>query len=182
VLRLAKRSGPAPEALDQLMQDDPARQAPSFTPPATVPAVAHIEEQIASGGVGAGGKALEKLAADKDEATATAAAASLRVVAAWRAAMDARLQDLTAVGDAYAAAELAAVMGRYYAGEPGKGYRDRAVELRKDPAYAAGKECQRLAAMPYEARRDPAFARMVDDFIKKHPGFYVPLAQRLIAP
>lgn len=170
------------DMVKQLMQDDPGHLAPTFASPAPVPKVARIEEAIAAGSVAAGCKALEKLSGDKDAATADAAKASLAVVAEWKAAIDAGITRLRADGDVYTAAEMATTMGKLYTGADAKPYKDQAAELRKDPGYAVGKEFQKLAALPYEARKDPRFPKLVEAFVKKHPdGFYAAAAQALIA-
>ena len=74
-------------------------------------------------------------------------------------------------------------MHRYYRlCEIGKTYKDQAAELRKDPVYAIGKEYQKLTAFPFEARKDPRFAKLVEAFLKKHPdGYYAQQAHLLIA-
>lgn len=165
----------------QMMSEDPGRLIPRFNPPSTVPKVARQEELIAAGKIGVGTKALEKLAEDRNEKTADAAKVSLAVVAAWKDGIDAELARLTADGDVFAAAELAATMAGNYAGELAKGYTEQEKALKKDPAYAAGKEYQKLRAFPYAERRDPRYAKLVEAFVKKHPdGFYAKAAQELV--
>ncbi len=178
---IARRKEATPEAVNQLLQEDPGHVAPVFAAPSSNPKVARAEEQIAGGAFTAGRALLEKLAVDKDPVVAEAAAASLAVVAAWKTAQTERISSLATAGDVCTAAEVAATLARFYPGDPGKDCRDRAAELRKDPGYAVGKEYQQLAALPFDARRGPHFAKVVDAFAKKHPeSFYTPLAQHLI--
>ncbi len=178
---LAQRSEATPEAVSLLLQDDPGRSPPFFATPAAVPKVARIEAQIAAGGVVPGSKALEHLTSDKDAATAAAATASLAVVAAWKQAMDAAIARGIAAGDLYGAAETAMAMGKLHPGDPGKAYRDQAAELKKDPAYTAGKEYQKLAGAAFAVRAAPGFAAVVETFVKKYPdGYYAQLAPHLV--
>lgn len=168
------------DAVKQLLQADPGHLAPAFAKPSSSPKVAKIEESIIAGNVAPGSKALEKLGTDKDPATAEAAKASLAVVVAWKASVDDSITQLRAAGDVYTAAEMSATMAGIYPGEAGKPYKDQAAELRKDPSYAAGKEYQKLAVIPYEARKDPRFAKLVEAFVKKYPtGYYSTQAQAL---
>ena len=165
----------------QMMSEDPGRLIPKFNPPATVPKVAKQEEAITAGKIGVGTKALEKLAEDKNEKTADAAKVSLAVVTAWKESIDAELTKLKADGDVFAAAELATLMAANYAGEIGKGYTEQEKALKKDPAYAAGKEYQKLRTFPYAERKDPRFAKLIEAFVKKYPdGFYAKQAQELV--
>lgn len=169
------------DMVKQLLQDDPGHLAPSFAKPSSSPKVAKAEESIAAGNVAAGSKVLERLAADKDPATADAARASLAAVAAWKDAVDAEVARLRTEGDIFTAGEMAGTMAKIYSGDAGKPYKDLAAELRKDPAYAVGREYQKLVAIPYESRKDPRFAKMVEAFVKKHPdGYYAQQAQGLI--
>ena len=122
------------------------------------------------------------MAEDKDARTAEAAKASLATVEAWKASVDAEIARLQKDGDVFCAAELAGGMATSYAGDVAKAYQEQASELKKDPAYAAGKEFQKLASQPAEARKDPRFAKMVDTFVKKHPdGYYARQAQALLS-
>jgi len=142
---------------------------------------AKIEAAIAAGGIVSGGKALEKLSFDKDADTVEAAKASLAIVAAWKASIDAELSRLQTIGDVFTAADLATAMAKLYPGDAGKTYKDHAADMRKDPDYAAGKDYQKLAEAPYEARKDPRFAKMVEVFLTKHPdGYYAEQAKALI--
>lgn len=151
-----------------------ASPAPRFAKPASAEKVARVEATIAGGKVGAGVKALEKLAEDKDPATASSAKTTLESVAAWKTKVDGELAKQRESGDVYAAAELAGSVAVSYAGhEEAKTYQALAAELKKDPGYAAGKEFQKLAAAPAEARKDPRFAKLVEGFLKKYPtGYY----------
>lgn len=169
------------DMVKQLLQDDPGHLAPTFVTPSPVAKVAKIEAAIAAGGLAAGCKALEKLTGDKDADTAAAAAASLAIVTSWKDGIDATIARLRGIGDIYTAAEMSATMAKLHPGDAGKLYKDQSTELRKDPAYAVGKDYQKLAAMPYEARKDPRFAKQVEAFLKKHPdGYYAEQAQALI--
>jgi thiol-disulfide isomerase/thioredoxin len=158
-----------------------ASPAPRFTKPASAEKVARAEQGIAMGKVGAGVKALEKLADDRDAATAASAKASLETIAAWKSKVDGEIAKQREEGDVYAAAELAASVAVSYAGhDEAKAYQAQAAELKKDPAYAAGKEYQKLVAVPPDARTDPRFAKMVEGFLKKHPaGYYAEQARAL---
>lgn len=165
----------------QMMSEDPSRLIPKFNPPSTVAKVAKVEEQIVGGKIGVGTKALEKLTEDKNEKTADAAKVSLAVVTAWKESIDAELAKAKADGDVFAAAELAATMAANYTGEIAKGYTEQEKALKKDPAYAAGKEYQKLRAFPYAERKDPRYAKLIEAFVKKYPdGFYAKAAQELV--
>jgi lysophospholipase L1-like esterase len=165
----------------QLLQEDPGHLAPSFAKPADDAKVAKIEASIATGNVAAGIRALERLTTDRDADTAASAKSSLAAVEAWKTSIDAELARLRGEGDIYLAAEMAAAMSKLYTGEPGKTYRDLSTELRRDPGYATGKELQKLADMPFEARKDPRFAKLIDGFLKKHPdGYYAEQAKALL--
>jgi hypothetical protein len=73
-------------------------------------------------------------------------------------------------------------MASVYAGDAAKAYKDQAEELKKDPAYAVGKEYQKLASRPVELRKDPKFIKQVEAFIKKNPeSFYAKQAQAMIS-
>jgi hypothetical protein len=169
------------DKVKQMLQTDPTKPAPGFSPPSAVLKVAKIQESIQAGKVDAGVKSLEKLAEDKDARTAEAAKATLAVVEAWKKGVDAEIAKLKEEGDLYAAAELSAGMASSFAGEIAKGYSEQASEFKKDPAYAAGKEFQKLAAQPGEARKDPRFAKMVEAFVKKYPDtFYAKSAQQFL--
>lgn len=158
-----------------------ASPAPRFAKPASAEKVARIEQGVSMGKVGAGVKALEKLTDDKDVDTAASAKASLEAIAAWKEKVDGEITKQRDTGDVYAAAELAASVALSYAGhDQAKAYQDQAKELKKDPAYAAGKEYQKLTAIPAEARKDPRFAKMVEGFLKKFPdGYYADQARAL---
>ena len=158
-----------------------ASSAPRFTKPASADKVARVEQGIALGKVGAGVKALEKLAGDKDAATAAAATASLETITAWKDKVDGEITKQREAGDVYAAAELAASVAVSYAGhDHAKSYQTQAAELKKDAGYAAGKEYQKLTAIPADARKDPRFAKMVEGFLKKFPeGYYADQARAL---
>lgn len=170
------------DKVKQLMQDDSGKPAPSFSPPSPVVKIAKIEETIAAGKVDVGIKALEKLTADKDAKTADAAKAALGTVEAWKAQVDTEIARLKDAGDLYLAAEIASGMASVYAGDVAKGYQEQASEFKKDPAYAVGKEYQKLASRPVEVRKDPKFVKLVEAFIKKNPdSFYARQAQALIA-
>jgi len=167
--------------LQQIMQEDPSKLAPRFAKPATVPKIARLEESIAAGRVGAGEKNLETLANDKDAATADAAKASLAIITAWKAGIDAEIAKSRDDGDVFLAAELAGCIETSYTGEIAKSYHDQVVGLKKDPAYPAGREYKKLAAIPFDLRQDPQFKKLVDAFLKKYPnGFYAKQAQALI--
>lgn len=156
-----------------------ASPAPRFAKPAASEKVARVEAGITSGKVGAGVKVLEKLSEDKDAGTAAAAKATLEAIATWKAKVDGEIAKQKEAGDIYAAAELVASVALSYAGhDEAKAYQAQAAELKKDPGYAAGKEFQKLAAIPAEARKDPRFAKMVDGFLKKFPtGYYAEQAR-----
>ena len=170
------------DPVKQLLQADPGHLVPTFEKPSTVPKVAKAEEMIAAGNIAAGCKTLDKLDNDKDAATAEAAKASLAVVTAWKDSIDAEIARLRTAGDVVTAAEMCTTMAGAYSGESAKPYKEQAAELRKDPGFAAGKEYQKLAAMPFEARADPRFAKLVEAFVKKYPtGYYHDQAQELVA-
>ncbi len=158
-----------------------ASPAPRFAKPATAEKVARAEQSISMGKVGAGVKVLEKLADDKDAGTAASAKASLEVITALKDKIDSEIAKLRTAGDVYAAAELAASVAISYAGhDEGKAYQGQAAELKKDPGYAAGKEFEKLTAIPAEARKDPRFAKMVEGFLKKFAtGYYADQARAL---
>lgn len=158
-----------------------ASPAPRFAKPASAEKVARIEQGITLGKVGAGVKALEKLTDDKDAATAASAKASLEAIAAWKEKVDGEITKQREAGEVYSAAELAASVALSYAGhDNAKTYQTQAAELKKDPGYAAGKEYQKLTAIPAEARKDPRFAKMVESFLKKFPsGYYADQARAL---
>lgn len=169
------------DTVKHLLQEDPVHLAPNFSPPSTVAKVAKIEEYIAVGNLVAGSKMLDKMTTDKDATVAAAAKASLETVNAWKASTDANIAQLRSDGDLTAAADLASGMAKVYAGDSGKAYRDQATEMRKDPAYAIGKEYQKLEMMPIEARKDQRFTKLVEAFLKKHQdGYYAQQAQTLI--
>lgn len=159
-----------------------ASPAPRFAKPASAEKVARAEQGIATGKVGAGVKVLEKLAEDKDAGTAASAKASLDAITAWKTKVDGEITKQREAGDVYAAAELAASVAISYAGhDEAKVYQSQATELKKDPGYAAGKEYQKLTAIPTEARKDPRFAKMVDGFLKKYAtGYYADQARALL--
>jgi lysophospholipase L1-like esterase len=170
------------DKVKQLMVDDSGKPAPSFSPPSPVAKIAHIEETISAGKVDAGIKALEKLTADKDAKTADAAKAALAVVETWKAQVDTEIARLKDAGDLYMAAEIATGMASVYAGDAAKAYQEQASEFKKDPAYAVGKEYQKLASRPVEVRKDPKFIKQVEAFIKKNPeSIYAKQAQALIS-
>jgi thiol-disulfide isomerase/thioredoxin len=158
-----------------------ASPAPRFAKPAASEKVARIEAGIAMGKVGAGVKALEKLSDDKDAGTASAAKTTLATIAEWKAKVDGEIAKQKEAGDVYAAAELAGSVATSYAGhDEAKAYQALAAELKKDPGYAAGKEFQKLLAIPPEARKDPRFTKMVEGFLKKFPaGYYADQARTL---
>lgn len=171
------------DPVKRLLADDPGQLAPTFSKRSDVPKVAKIEEAIMGGGLTAGAKALEKLSSDKDAATAEAAKTSLEQLAAWKTSVEAGIAKQRADGDVYGACEMVAAMAKLYTGEAAKPYKEQEAELRKDPGYAAGKEFQKLADAPMEARRGPRFAKQVEAFLKKHPdGFYADEARKLTAP
>lgn len=169
------------DTVKQLLQIDPGNMGPTFSKFSPAPKVAKIEISIAAGNVAAGSKALEKMTTDKDPATAEAAKASLAVVLAWKESIDNEIARLRSEGDVYAAAEMTASMAKVYAGDAGKTYKEQSAAWHKEPAYAVGKEYQKLANFPYEGRKDRRFIKMVEDFVKKHPDNYYALqAQALI--
>ena len=170
------------DMVKQQLQEDPSRLSPPvFAKPAASPKVAKAQESIAAGNLVAGGKALEKLTTDKDQAVAEEAKAGVATVAAWKDGIDASIADLKTAGDVFGAEALSTSMAKLYTGEAGKAYKDQAAELRKDPTYATGKDYQKLEAIPYEARKDPRFAKAVEAFLKKHPeGYYAQRAQALV--
>ena len=160
-----------------------ASPAPSFAKPSSVKKVAALEASIASGKVGAGVKALEKLAADEKNANdAAAARAALDATSTWKTEADADLAKLRDAGDIYAAAALADGLASSYAGhDAAKAYKESAAEFKKALGYPAGKEFQKLNAIPASARGDQRFAKMVESFLKKHPaGFYAEQAKALL--
>jgi lysophospholipase L1-like esterase len=170
------------DKVKQMLQEESGKPIPSFSPPSSVAKVARIEETIAAGKFDAGSKALEKLTGDKDAKTAEAAKASLAVIEAWKGSIDAEIVRLQKDGDLFTAAELASGMAGNYTGDAAKAYQEQASELKKDPAYAAGKEFQKLVARPAELRKDPRFVKLVEAFVKKYPdGYYAKQAQALIS-
>jgi lysophospholipase L1-like esterase len=169
------------DKVKQMMQGDPGKPLPSFSPPSPVAKVARIEESIGAGKFDAGVKALEKLAQDKEAKTADAAKASLAVVEAWKGSVDAEISRLRDAGDVCLAADLATGMAGNYSGDLAKPYQDLAAELKKDAAFAVGREYQKLATRPAEVRKDPRFIKLVEEFLKKYPeGYYAKQAQALI--
>jgi lysophospholipase L1-like esterase len=169
------------DKVKQMMQEVSGKPAPSFSPPSAVAKVARIEETIAAGKVESGIKALEKLAQDKETRTAEAAKASLAVVESWKGSVEQEIGKLRDEGDVYTAAELASGMASVFTGDTAKPYQDQASELKKAPAYTAGKEFQKLASRPAELRKDPRFQKLVEEFLKKYPeGFYAQQAQALL--
>ena len=153
----------------------PGPPAPAFAAPAAQAKVAQIESTIAAGKVGNGVKQLDKLAADsKKPDEAAAAKASLEVVAAWRTKREAEIVALRDAGDIHAAWKAVDTLAAAYNGhDDAKVLKEQAATLRKDPQWEAGKECERLSAMPAEARKDPRFAKQVEVFLTKWPeGFY----------
>lgn len=155
---------------------------PSFAKASASAKVAAVEQSIAGGKVGAGVKALERLAADAKKADdAGAATATLEAITVWKTERDADLAKLREAGDVFAAATLAEALAASWAGhDHAKPYRDAAAELKKDPGHAAGREFQKLAAIPPAQRGDPRFAKMVEGFLKKHPeGYYAEQAKAL---
>jgi thiol-disulfide isomerase/thioredoxin len=160
-----------------------ATPTPSFEQAASVEKVAKIEAAIVqSGKVGTGVKLLEKMATDKDAATASSAQATLQKISDWKVKVNADIEKLKTTGDVYSAAELAAAVAASYAGhDEAKEFTASATALKKDPAYAAGKEYQKLDAIPSEARKDPRFAKMVEGFLKKYEsGYYADQAKALL--
>ncbi len=167
----------------QLLQSDPANLVPRFGTPATVAKVEKQEALAAAGKVGAAAKALEHLAEDaydKTGKTADAAKASLAVITAWKDGVDGEIAALRQAGDVTAACDLAAAMAADYTGDIAKGYLAQVAELKKDPAFSAGREFEKLRAVPYADRRDARFAKLVEAFAKKHTGYYVDQAQALV--
>ena len=170
------------DKVKQMLLEESGKPLPGFSPPSAVFKVARIEESIAAGKFDAGVKALEKLTGDKDAKTAEAAKASLAVIEAWKGAIDAEIARLREAGDVCTAADLAAGMAANFTGDAAKAYQEQASELKKDAAFAAGREYQKLAARPAELRKDPRFAKLVEAFVKKHPdGYYAKQAQALIS-
>lgn len=164
-----------------LLKEDPGHLAPVFANASAVSKVAKIEEGIVAGNIAAGCKALEKLCSDKDATTAEAAKASLATVDAWKESVNTEIARMHTAGDVFTASAMAATMASLYTGETAKVYKEQAALLRKDPAYDAGKEYQKLAAMPYEARKDPRFAKLVEAFLKKFPtGYYATQVPELV--
>ncbi len=156
---------------------------PSFDKAASVEKVANIESVIAqSGKVGAGVKMLEKMSTDKDATTASSAQATLQQISAWKIKVNAEIETLKTTGDVYGAAELATAVAASYVGhDDAKEFTTTATTLKKDPGYAAGKEYQKLDAIPSEARKDPRFAKMVEGFLKKYEaGYYADQAKALL--
>jgi lysophospholipase L1-like esterase len=169
------------DTVKQMLHEDPSKLAPAFAKPSPVAKVAQVEELIAAGKVGIGTKSLERMAADKNEKTAEAATASLAVVTAWKAGVDAEIARLRQEGDVFTVGEFATGLTAGYAGESAKPYKELAAEIRKDPAYAAGQAFQGIKAIPYAERRDPRFAKMVEAFVKKYPGgYYAAQAQAML--
>ncbi len=170
------------DTVKQMMMDEPMKPAPTFPAPSAVPRVARLEEAIANGKVGSSIKPLQRLCDDKDAKTSEAARASMAVYDAWKAGIDMEIARLKDAGDVFLAAELSASLVASYAGTDGaKAYQDQAAALRKDAAYPAGREYQKLAEFPAEARRDPRFGKMIEAFVKKFPtGYYARQAQALL--
>ena len=166
----------------QIKQDEPMRLAPTFPMPSAEAKVARLEDGIAKGRVGYGIKDLEKLSADKDQKIIDAAKASLMVIQTWKEQNDAEFTRLKDAGDIFTAAELAAGMATSYAGQDAaKVYQEQAATMRKDPAFAAGREFQKLAEFPADQLKDPRFVHMLKAFVKKYPsGYYFDLAQVLL--
>jgi len=160
-----------------------ASPTPSFDKAASVEKVANIESSIAqSGKIGAGVKMLEKMSTDKDATTASSAQATLQQISAWKIKVNAEVEKLKTTGDVYGAVELAAAVAASYAGhDDAKEFTTTATTLKKDPGYAAGKEYQKLDAIPSEARKDPRFTKMVEVFVKKYEsGYYADQAKALL--
>ena len=160
-----------------------ASPTPSFEKASSVEKVANIEAVIAqSGKVGAGVKMLEKMSTDKDATTASSAQATLQQISAWKIKVNAEIETQKTTGDVYGAAELATAVAASYAGhDDAKEFTTVATALKKDPGYAAGKEFQKLDAIPSEARKDPRFAKMVEVFLKKfESGYYADQAKALL--
>jgi lysophospholipase L1-like esterase len=170
------------DKVKQMLQGESGRPLPGFSPPSTVAKVAKIEESVAAGKVDAGMKSLQKLAEDKDAKTAEAAKSTLAAIEAWKESVDKEIARLREEGDVFTAADLCAGMEKNFTGDAAKGYQEQASELKKDAAYTAGKEFQKLSAFPAELRKDPRFVKQVEAFVKKYPeGYYSKQAQALIA-
>lgn len=152
----------------------PGPPAPRFEKAAAAPKVAKAEAAASAGKVGAAIKDLEKLAESKKEDESAAAKSALDVITAWRAGQDAEIDKLKTSGDVFAAWKQADALATAYSGhDDAKALKDLAAMLKKDPAYDAGKEYARLAAIPAAGRSDPRFAKQVDAFLKKWPdGWY----------
>lgn len=161
----------------------PGPAAPRFEKPSMSAKVAKQQQAIAGGKVGTGLAALEKLAAAGGPEAAEAQAA-VATVEAWTANRITRIEESATAGDVLKAADDATVLADALAGhDSAKTWKERAVELKKDPAYKAGQEFRKVEAIPADARKDPRFAKMVDAFLKKYPeGFYAEKAKGLISP
>ena len=147
---------------------------PIFGSPSSNTKIAKIEAAINAGQVGAGVVQLEKLATDKDAAVVSAAQASLAVVDAWCAIGDARLEKMVQEGDVFAAQSFAVTCAQSWSGHArGKTYQERAVALKKDSAFEAGKAYQPFMTASEKVRKNPDFAKQVAAFLKKYPdGYY----------
>ncbi|MEK7412095.1 MAG: hypothetical protein AAB263_02125 [Planctomycetota bacterium] len=155
---------------------------PVFGSPSSNAKIAKIEAAINAGQIGAGVSQLDKLATDKDATVVSAAQASLATVDAWRDIGDARLEKLVQDGDVFAAQSYAAICAQSWAGHArGKSYQERAVALKKDPGYEAGKAYQPFMTASAKTRKDPEFAKQVASFIKKYPnGYYATMIQTIV--
>ncbi|MDA3962096.1 MAG: redoxin family protein [Planctomycetota bacterium] len=147
-----------------------AGSSPSFDTASKDPEVAQVEQAISAGHVGKGLDALQKLE-KKGKAAATA---SIATVEKWISTQQAEIDSLREAGDTYAAYQISGMLSKQLTGDDrAKTYSKLARELKKDDGYKAGQECEKIAAIPEDARSDPRFTAMVDKFLKKYPeGFY----------
>ncbi len=153
----------------------PGPPAPRFEKTSAIPKVAKAEAMASAGKVGSAVKDLEKLATDsKKDDEVGAAKSALEIISTWRTQQDAEIDKLKTAGDVFAAWKQADALASAYSGhDDAKAIKELAASLKKDPAYDAGKEYARLAAIPAANRTDPRFTKQVDAFLKKWPdGWY----------
>lgn len=61
-------------------------------------------------------------------------------------------------------------MASNFTGDTAKAYRETSAEMKRDPAFAAGREFEQLMAKPKDLRQTPIFKGLVEIFVKKYPG------------
>jgi lysophospholipase L1-like esterase len=158
------------DTVNQLMLQEGQLWLPRFTASGKPAEVAKIEAAIADGGIEEGLRGLARLAKDKDEATASAAKASLTTVASWRAEVESEIKRLAEEGDVFTAADRAATLATALGTEAGRANRQLCAQLRADPGWKVGKKYRALAATPLAARKEAGFSKSVAAFVKTNPG------------